>query len=85
MAVAKAITTLTNINNNEDNLNAAIDAFDDALKVYRSYDAKRLIGQKFNDSKVQEDMKHFPFNIKSNNKSKSSSFIDVSEERSVDI
>ena len=31
------------IKNNEDNLNAAIDAFDDALKVYRSYDAKRLI------------------------------------------
>ena len=31
------------LKNNEDNLNAAIDAFDDALKVYRSYDAKRLI------------------------------------------
>lgn len=27
------------------------------------FDAKRLIGQKFNDSKVQDDMKHFSYNV----------------------
>ncbi|PHH50778.1 Heat shock 70 kDa protein [Ceratocystis fimbriata CBS 114723] len=27
------------------------------------FDAKRLIGRKFNDAEVQSDMKHFPFNI----------------------
>ena len=27
------------------------------------FDAKRLIGQKFNDSKVQEDMKHFSYDV----------------------
>ena len=27
------------------------------------FDAKRLIGQKFNDSKVQEDMKHFTYKV----------------------
>ena len=27
------------------------------------FDAKRLIGRKFNDSIVQADMKHFPFSV----------------------
>ena len=27
------------------------------------YDAKRLIGQKFNDSKVQDDMKYFTYKV----------------------
>ena len=27
------------------------------------FDAKRLIGRKFNDATVQSDMKHFPFNV----------------------
>ena len=27
------------------------------------FDAKRLIGQKFNDSKVQDDMKHFTYKV----------------------
>lgn len=31
------------LKNDENNLNTAIDAFNDALKVYRSYDAQRLI------------------------------------------
>ena len=31
------------------------------------FDAKRLIGRKFSDSTVQEDMKHFPFKIISKN------------------
>ena len=31
------------------------------------FDAKRLIGRKYNDSSVQEDMKHFPFKIANNN------------------
>ncbi|CAI5448659.1 unnamed protein product [Caenorhabditis angaria] len=31
------------------------------------FDAKRLIGRKFADSTVQQDMKHFPFAIKSKN------------------
>ena len=28
------------------------------------FDAKRLIGQNFNDEKVQSDMKHFSYNVK---------------------
>jgi molecular chaperone DnaK (HSP70) len=27
------------------------------------YDAKRMIGREFSDSKLQEDMKHFSFNV----------------------
>ena len=27
------------------------------------FDAKRLIGRKFNDAEVQADMKHFPFKV----------------------
>lgn len=27
------------------------------------FDAKRLIGRKFNDSKIQQDMKHWPFKV----------------------
>ena len=27
------------------------------------FDAKRLIGQKYNDSKVQSDIKHFSYNV----------------------
>lgn len=27
------------------------------------FDAKRLIGRKFDDAEVQSDMKHFPFKI----------------------
>ncbi|KAJ7752780.1 heat shock protein 70 family, partial [Mycena maculata] len=27
------------------------------------FDAKRLIGRKFNDSEMQADMKHFPFTV----------------------
>lgn len=30
------------------------------------FDAKRLLGRKFNDSSVQHNMKHFPFTVKSN-------------------
>ena len=31
------------------------------------FDAKRLIGRKFNDSSVQSDMKHWPFEVISKN------------------
>ncbi len=34
------------------------------------FDAKRLIGRKFSDQTVQEDMKHFPFKIKSDSNDK---------------
>jgi len=27
------------------------------------FDAKRLIGRKFNDAEVQSDVKHFPFKV----------------------
>jgi len=31
--------------------------------LYSVFDAKRLIGRKFNDAEVQADMKHFPFRV----------------------
>ena len=31
------------------------------------YDAKRMLGRDFNDTKLQEDMKHFSFNVVNNN------------------
>ena len=34
------------------------------------FDAKRLIGKKFNDSTVQSDMKLFPFSVKNDNNDK---------------
>ena len=34
------------------------------------FDAKRLIGRKFNDSTVQSDLKHFPFTVESDPKGK---------------
>ena len=34
------------------------------------FDAKRLIGRKFNDSTVQSDIKHFPFDVVSSNDGK---------------
>ena len=34
------------------------------------FDAKRLIGRKFNDSTVQSDMKHFPFKVESSSDGK---------------
>ncbi len=34
------------------------------------FDAKRLIGRKFNDLTVQSDMKHWPFKVESGNEGK---------------
>jgi heat shock protein 1/8 len=34
------------------------------------FDAKRLIGRKFNDAVVQKDMKHWPFKVESGNEGK---------------
>ena len=34
------------------------------------FDAKRLIGRKFNDTDVQNDLKHFPFTVKKGNDNK---------------
>ena len=42
------------------------------------FDAKRLIGKKFNDPSVQSDMRHFSFNVKSDNSSNQKCLIEVS-------
>jgi len=45
------------------------------------FDAKRLIGRKFNDSTVQSDIKHFPFDVVSSNDGKPLIEVDYKNER----
>ena len=45
------------------------------------FDAKRLIGRKFNDSTVQSDMKHMPFTVKSGQADKPQIEVDFKGER----
>ena len=34
-----------------------------SIFLFSVFDAKRLIGRKFEDAEVQSDMKHFPFKV----------------------
>ena len=45
------------------------------------FDAKRLIGRKFNDSSVQSDMSHWPFTVKEKSGGKPSIEVDFKGER----
>ncbi len=39
------------------------------------FDAKRLIGRKFNDAVVQSDLKHWPFKVEGGNDGKPNIFV----------
>jgi L1 cell adhesion molecule like protein len=45
------------------------------------FDAKRLIGRKFNDTSVQSDMKHWPFTVKEKSGGKPAIEVDFKGER----